>query len=229
MRDFGYDSAWEGDVASAEAKDSRAARAAVSDYAAPGAAANFLKRALDIAIVIAVAPVASAIVAVAALMIWREDRRSPLFVQERVGLGGRSFRMFKLRTMRPASEGASFTEKDDDRITRVGRYLRRTRIDELPQLLNVLRGEMSVIGPRPEAVALSREYQRAIPGYRERHAVRPGLTGWAQVRQGYAAGVEHCTEKLRYDVEYVRRASLWFDLAILSRTAYVVLTGFGSR
>ncbi|HTG37985.1 sugar transferase, partial [Sphingomonas sp.] len=114
-------------------------------------------------------------------------------------------------------------------VTRIGRFLRQSRIDELPQLINVLKGEMSWIGPRPEASVLSQWYESKIPFYRYRHIVRPGITGWAQVHQGHVANVDEVTEKLHYDFYYIKQFSLWIDLIIVGRTIRTMMTGFGAR
>jgi lipopolysaccharide/colanic/teichoic acid biosynthesis glycosyltransferase len=125
--------------------------------------------------------------------------------------------------------GAAMTGHEDDRITRVGAFLRRTRIDELPQIINILKGEMSWIGPRPEALVLSSWYVGEIPFYRYRHVVRPGISGWAQVNQGHVAGVDEVHQKLQYDFFYIKYFSPWLDLLILFRTVKTMATGFGSR
>ena len=124
---------------------------------------------------------------------------------------------------------AAVTKDNDVRITPVGRFLRQTRLDELPQLLNVLKGEMSWIGPRPEALVLSQWYEREIPFYPYRHIVRPGITGWAQVHQGHVANVEDVTEKLHFDFYYIKHYSFWIDLIVVGRTIKTMLTGFGAR
>jgi lipopolysaccharide/colanic/teichoic acid biosynthesis glycosyltransferase len=121
------------------------------------------------------------------------------------------------------------TLTDDQRITRVGRFIRRTRIDELPQIINIIRGEMSWIGPRPETLRLSEWYESEIHFYRYRHIVRPGITGWAQVNQGHVTSVEDVREKLEFDFYYVKHFTLWTDLLILVKTVIVVLTGHGSK
>ncbi len=123
----------------------------------------------------------------------------------------------------------AMTNADDVRITRVGRFLRQSRLDELPQIFNILLGEMSFIGPRPEAEVLSSWYTGDIPFYRYRHVVKPGITGWAQVNQGHVATVEEINEKLQYDFFYIKYFSPWLDLLIVFRTLKVMLTGFGSR
>ena len=163
------------------------------------------------------------------------DSPGPVFFrQERVGFRGRPLVVFKFRTMRHAPAGAgdresAITLADDQRITRLGRVLRRTRLDELPQILNILRGEMSWIGPRPEATALSQWYEREIAHYRYRHIVRPGISGWAQINQGHVAAVADVEAKLHYDFFYIRNFSPWLDLLILARTVGTVVTGFGAK
>jgi lipopolysaccharide/colanic/teichoic acid biosynthesis glycosyltransferase len=124
---------------------------------------------------------------------------------------------------------ADITKSDDDRITAVGRFIRKTRIDELPQIVNILMGQMSWIGPRPETLRLSEWYESDIPFYRYRHIVRPGISGWAQVRQGHVADVDDVREKLEYDLYYVKHFSVWLDLLIVMHTIRVVLTGHGAK
>jgi lipopolysaccharide/colanic/teichoic acid biosynthesis glycosyltransferase len=121
------------------------------------------------------------------------------------------------------------TQDEDHRVTRIGKFLRRYRIDELPQIINILKGEMSWIGPRPEAVALSLWYEKELPFYRYRHIVRPGITGWAQVTQGHVANVDEVLWKLQYDFYYIKNFSFWVDVLIVARTIRTVLTGFGAR
>jgi lipopolysaccharide/colanic/teichoic acid biosynthesis glycosyltransferase len=124
---------------------------------------------------------------------------------------------------------SDMTLSDDQRITRIGRFIRRTRIDELPQVINILLGQMSWIGPRPETIALSEWYEMKIPFYRYRHIVRPGITGWAQVKQGHVTSVDSVREKLEYDFYYVRNFSIWLDMLIVMQTFRVVLTGHGAK
>lgn len=158
-----------------------------------------------------------------------------LFRQVRIGYQGRPFRVFKFRTMTymPIAADdmldAAKTKDGDLRVTRPGGFLRQSRLDELPQLLNVLKGEMSWIGPRPEAEVLSRWYEKEIPFYPYRHIVRPGITGWAQVNQGHVAEVEEVKSKLHYDFYYIKHFSPWIDLLIVARTIKTMLTGFGAR
>lgn len=158
-----------------------------------------------------------------------------LFRQPRMGYKGQPFTVYKFRTMTvadPAPEAArehAMTQVGDQRVTPIGRYLRQMRIDELPQIINILRGEMSWIGPRPEAVVLSHWYESEIPFYRYRHIVRPGVTGWAQVCQGHVVDVDDVRSKLHYDFYYIKHYSAWLDLLIIARTIRTVFTGFGSR
>ena len=154
------------------------------------------------------------------------------FMQDRVGYGGRVFRVFKFRTMRSASidtREAAMTRDGDSRITAVGKVLRRYRIDELPQIFNILRGEMSWIGPRPEALSLSKWYEAELPFYRYRHVVRPGITGWAQVNLGHVASPDQVLHKLHYDFFYIKNVSPWLDLLIALKTVRTVLSGKGSK
>jgi exopolysaccharide biosynthesis polyprenyl glycosylphosphotransferase len=151
--------------------------------------------------------------------------------QERVGRGGRIFWLWKFRSMRTDAEqgGAVWARKDDDRVTRVGRIIRKTRMDELPQLFNVLRGEMSLVGPRPERPMFVESLKQQIPFYGLREAVKPGLTGWAQIRYPYGASVEDARNKLEYDLYYVKNGSLFLDAACLFHTVRHVLVGRGAR
>ena len=195
------------------------------------------KRLGDIALTLLLLPVlVPALLLIAAAI--RLDSRGPvLFVQDRMGFRGEIFRMVKFRTMRERkSENCSqarrddaMTRDDDDRITRIGRFLRKTRLDELPQAWNILKGEMSWIGPRPEAIQLSEWYENELPFYSYRHIVRPGITGWAQVNQGHVTDLDSVTDKLRYDFYYVKNISHWLDMLITLKTVRVVLGGFGAR
>jgi lipopolysaccharide/colanic/teichoic acid biosynthesis glycosyltransferase len=154
-----------------------------------------------------------------------------LYRQERVGLGGRHFTLLKFRSMRPDAEqrGPVWAASGDPRVTRVGGIIRLVRIDELPQLLNILRGEMSFIGPRPERPHFVAQLERELPFYADRLLVKPGLTGWAQVNYPYGASVEDARAKLSYDLYYVKHRSLLLDLLILLGTVRVVLFQRGAR
>lgn len=162
----------------------------------------------------------------------RIDSPGPvLFQQERVGQGGRLFRLFKFRTMyhEVASTYVSVWHRDDStRITRVGRWLRRTRLDEIPQFWNVLQGDMDLVGPRPEMACNVQTMTEEIPYYFLRHSRRPGITGWAQIKHHYSMSLEDVTEKMRYDLYYLKHLSLWFDLRIIVHTIKIVLVGRGS-
>ncbi|MDF7775425.1 sugar transferase [Sphingomonas sp. AOB5] len=202
----------------------------------PNLAYRKIKRAGDIAVALIALPVL--IVPFLLVSLWiRMDSKGPaLFIQERMGFGARPFKVFKFRTMevREAcaagdAEYDAITKHEDARITRAGRFLRRSRIDELPQLWNVLKGDMSLIGPRPEALALSEWYERELPFYVYRHIVRPGITGWAQVNQGHVAALDDVHIKLHYDFYYIKHFSAWLDILILMRTVGTILTGFGSK
>ena len=160
-------------------------------------------------------------------------RRHPIFYrQTRVGYEGRVFEVLKFRSMRPDAEKdglAVWAKENDDRVTRVGAFIRKYRIDELPQIFNVLRGDMSFVGPRPERPTFVDELSRKIPYYRERHSVKPGITGWAQLCYRYGSTDEDALEKLQYDLYYVKNRSFLFDLMILLQTAEVVLWRQGAR
>ena len=184
-----------------------------------------LKRFADVAVALTLLVMLSPLLLLLALLIWLEDRGPILYEQERSGWMGRPFRLLKLRTMRqaPADAPASWTVPGDQRITRIGALLRPTRLDELPQLINVLRGEMSLIGPRPERPELETELEEAIPHYRKRHWMLPGLSGWAQVCAPYAASLEESELKLSYDLYYLRNWSTALDLLILFKTVKTLL------
>jgi len=165
-----------------------------------------------------------------ALAIWLEDRGPILFTQTRIGQDRRPFKLYKLRTMRcrPADQsGDKYTQAADPRITRIGRFLRTSRLDEFPQLLNVLLGDMSMIGPRAEWDELVRHYETAIPCYHFRHLLKPGITGWAQVNYPYGANLQDTLRKLEYDLYYIRHFSFRLDAAIILKTTHIMLFGRG--
>lgn len=191
---------------------------------------RFVKRIVDVACAVLVLVVAAPVMAVIALVIKLESPGPVLFRQERVGQHGRPFTLLKFRSMRRDAEdgtGPTWARENDDRVTRVGRFLRRSHLDELPQVFNVLRGDVSFVGPRPERPEFVEMLRREIPYYDLRHYVKPGITGWAQVRFPYAGSVEDSYEKLQYDLYYARNASFLFDLKVLLRTAGAVVTGGG--
>jgi exopolysaccharide biosynthesis polyprenyl glycosylphosphotransferase len=154
-----------------------------------------------------------------------------IFSQLRAGRGDVPFTLYKFRTMAADAEqdGPSFARPDDQRITRLGRFLRRSRLDELPQLWNVLRGDLSIVGPRPEQLPFVEQFEKEIPFYSQRHLIRPGVTGWAQVRYGYADDKADTMEKLTYDLYYVKNMSPWLDLHVLGESVWTVLSGNGAR
>ncbi len=184
-----------------------------------------LKRVADVVVALLLLALTAPLVMLSALLIWLEDRGSVFYVQERSGWLGQPFKVLKLRTMKVASpnDPISWTLPGDQRITRVGQWLRKSRLDELPQLLNVLLGDMSLIGPRPERPELEFDLEERIPHYRKRHWMRPGLSGWAQVCAPYASSVEDSELKLSYDLYYLKYFSTWLDLIILFRTIKTVL------
>ncbi len=195
-----------------------------------------LKLYVDMGLSIAALAVLWPIMLLVAIAIRLDTEGPALFHQERMGFRGRPFKAYKFRSMKVAASGKDaplgvldITEVNDPRITGVGRFIRRTRIDELPQLFNVLKGEMSLIGPRPETLKLSQWYEDQIPFYRYRHIVRPGITGWAQVKQGHVTSVSDVRMKLKYDFYYVRNFSVWLDILIVMHTLRVMLTGHGAK
>ena len=190
--------------------------------------------------VVAVLILPAFLVVTAFVYIWSLISRSgsPFFTQRRIGFRGNEFLVYKFRTMTPdlgssnedqGTRDKLMTKNDDDRITKLGRFLRKYRIDEFPQILNVLKGEMSWIGPRPEALQLSDWYQEELAFYRYRHIVRPGISGWAQVNQGHVTSSEDVLEKLHYDFFYIKYFSPWLDVLITLKTFRTIFSGFGAR
>lgn len=195
------------------------------------------KRVFDFCAALAALPLLLPVFAVVAVLIKLDSKGPVFFRQVRAGYRGRPFRCIKFRSMyhgsgaAEASHGraAAMTRDDDDRVTPIGRYLRRYRIDELPQVFNILMGEMSWIGPRPEAAALSSWYGSELAYYSYRHIVRPGITGWAQVNQGHVVELDEIDEKLQYDFYYIKYFSFWLDILIALRTVRIITGGFGSK
>jgi lipopolysaccharide/colanic/teichoic acid biosynthesis glycosyltransferase len=172
------------------------------------------------------------VMALVALAVKATSPGPVLYRQERVGLNGHIFTVLKVRTMRQDAEAATgpvWSLKNDARVTPIGRFLRRTRLDEIPQLLNVLRGEMSFVGPRPERPSFVEQLTAQIPFYGQRHVVKPGLTGWAQVRYSYGASVEDAIEKLQYDLYYIKNLSFSLDLVIVLETIKTVVLRRGGQ
>lgn len=193
---------------------------------------TFVKRAFDVFASATLLMMAAPIVVLTALLIVTESGFPLLYRQERVGQGGRVFRVIKFRSMRTDAEKDGrprWATSNDDRVTRVGRVIRKLRIDELPQLVNVLMGDMSLVGPRPERPYFVDELSGKVPFYGARHSIKPGVTGWAQVRYPYGASVEDASQKLQYDLYYVKNHSLFLDLVIFLETIEVVLTGRGAQ
>ncbi|MER8710051.1 sugar transferase [Mesorhizobium sp. M1088] len=193
-----------------------------------------IKQAIDLAAALFVLVVFSPLLLFVAIAVKIDSPGPALFKQKRMGYRGHPYEVYKFRTMKLSDAAvdekeAAITKAGDTRITRLGQLLRKSRIDELPQALNILRGEMSWIGPRPEALVLSKWYEAELPFYRYRHIVRPGITGWAQVNQGHVAAVDDVLEKLHYDFYYIKNFSPWLDVLIVFRTIRTMLTGFGAR
>ena len=189
---------------------------------------RIIKRLIDFFLSIVLLIPAIPICLIGAILIMLETKGNPLYTQERVGLNGEKFTIYKLRSMYSDAEkdGHKWAEKEDSRITKVGSIIRKTRIDELPQLINIIRGEMAIIGPRPERPEFIEEFLKEIPDFNDRLAVKPGITGWAQVNGGYELSPK---EKLQYDQYYIKHENFKLDLLILFKTIKVVFTGEGSR
>jgi len=192
---------------------------------------SLAKRVADMGLAAFGLVVAAPVMALVVLAIKVLSPGPVVYYQDRVGLNGRAFTLCKFRSMKvdaESSTGAVWAQVDDPRVTPIGRFLRRTRLDELPQLWNVLRGDMSFVGPRPERPEFVADLTQQIPFYGQRHVVRPGLTGWAQVRYSYGASVEDAMQKLQYDLFYIKNLSLAFDVFILLETVKTVLVRRGS-
>ena len=193
-----------------------------------------LKRIIDtlgaLAAVVALGPM----LIVVAILVKLDSPGPALFTQQRIRKGGSKFTIYKFRTMKigaaqPLSRNDAMTRDRDPRITRLGAFLRKSRVDELPQILNILKGEMSWIGPRPEAAPLAEWYESQLPFYQYRHIVPPGITGWAQVNQGHVTDPNDVLDKLHYDFFYIKNFSIWLDMLIVLKTLRTMLTGFGAR
>jgi len=201
----------------------------------PGIVYGKVKRLGDFVAAMVALPLLAPFMLIIAAAIRLDSPGPAFFRQLRMGYRGFGFTMLKFRTMRVEAaaaldpRAAAITGDEDLRVTRVGRFLRRYRLDELPQVINVLKGEMSWIGPRPEAIPLSGWYEAELPFYRYRHIVRPGITGWAQLKQGHVAQVDQVLEKLHYDFYYIKNFSFWLDLLIIAGTIRVVINGHGAR
>lgn len=190
-----------------------------------------VKRAIDIVLVLLTSPLWVLLAAIIWVAVRLDSSGPAIYRQQRIGRDGEEFLLYKFRTMIENAEkdGPQFTAQNDSRLTSVGRVLRRFRIDEVPQLYNVLKGDVSLVGPRPERPVFTEQFEGSIPFYSYRHLVRPGVTGWAQVNFGYADGEAETVEKLTYDLYYVKHMSPWLDLSILGRSMWTVLSGFGAK
>lgn len=188
-----------------------------------------VRRALEWGVTVLFLPLLLPLLGIVALIVRLDSPGPVFFLQTRIGRRGRAFRMIKFRTMFVGVPGPNFTTSSDPRITRSGHYLRLCRLDELPQLFNILKGDMSWVGPRPEAASLEQGYVRDIEHFALRSIVRPGVTGWAQINQGYAHEADAMRAKLEYDLYYLKHCSLWLDLVIVLRTFAVVFRGTGAR
>ena len=198
------------------------------DIVKGGGLFDFYQRVLDILLSLIGLVIGIPLMLIFGVLIKIEDNGPAIYKQERVGKSGKSFYLYKLRSMRTDAEkfGAQWAEKDDPRITKVGNFIRKTRIDEIPQLFNILRGDMGIIGPRPERPQFTVQFNEDIPGFINRLSVKPGLTGWAQIRGGYEATP---AEKLEDDLYYIKNRSFMLDMKIILKTVGVVLTGHGAR
>ena len=191
----------------------------------------YLRRVFSTLLALALCLVTAPFIPIIALIVKLSSPGPVLYRQQRVGLRGKAFTCYKFRTMRQDAEagGAKWATNDDPRITRTGNFMRRTRMDEIPQFWNVLRGDMAFVGPRPERPEFVEKLNQEIPYYYLRHMARPGITGWAQVNYGYGSSVEESKEKLRYDLYYIRNISLTLDLLIAFYTVRAVMVGRGVR
>jgi len=189
---------------------------------------RIIKRILDIIFSLILLIATSPILIISLIIVFLQDFKKPIFSQNRVGIGNEEFVIYKVRSMVHNAEkyGAKWAEKNDIRVTLFGKFIRKTRIDELPQLFNVIKGDMSLIGPRPELEVFYREFEKTIPNFRDRLEVKPGLTGLAQVNGGYDITPE---EKLKYDLEYIDNLSFKLEAKIFFKTIKVIVTGDGAR
>ena len=190
------------------------------------------KRLFDVTVSLLLLVIAAPVILVTAIAVKLESRGPAFYRQRRVGLYGETFDVIKLRSMRTDAEvggKAVWAQKDDPRVTRIGRFIRKVRIDELPQVWGVLKGEMSFVGPRPERPQFVADLEERLPYYAERHVVKPGITGWAQINYPYGASIEDARDKLEFDLYYAKNYTPFLDLLILLQTARVVLWPEGAR
>lgn len=189
---------------------------------------KLLKRFLDVVLSVTLIGITSPIIILALIIVYLQDFNNPVFIQKRVGIGNKEFKMYKIRSMikNAESEGAKWADINDCRITKFGKFVRKTRIDELPQLFNIIKGDMSLIGPRPEREIFYRKFEKDMPNFRDRLKVKPGLTGWAQVNGGYNIGPN---EKLELDLYYIENFGFKIESKIMIKTIRVIVTGYGAR
>ena len=195
----------------------------------PSKTYQIIKRILETLLIIASSPIVLPVMLITALLIKLESPGSVFFLQQRMGQRGVPFTIYKFRSMYTDTSNDKTTTANDSRVTRIGKFIRKSRIDELPQFINVLKGEMSLIGPRAEFVGFAETYEKEIPFYSYRHIVKPGISGWAQVVQGYNFGTDETKVKLEYDFYYIKNFSFSMDLLIFFKTIMTMLTGFGAR
>ncbi|MDP5274724.1 sugar transferase [Chengkuizengella axinellae] len=187
---------------------------------------SFIKRTLDILLSVFGLLISAPIILVFAILIKLETSGPAFYIQDRVGRNGKHFKMIKLRSMRSDHGGILWTSKNDPRITLVGRFIRKRRIDEIPQFINVLKGDMSIIGPRPETPTFTKKFLKEVPNFTDRLQVKPGITGWAQVNGGYELTAK---EKLSLDLHYINNRKLYFEFKIFYKTIFIIFSGIGSR
>lgn len=190
---------------------------------------NFIKRAMDIFLCLLASIIAIPIILITCIAVVVESTGSPIYKQERLGKNAKSFTIYKIRSMRMDAEkcsGPKWADKNDSRVTKVGKFIRKTRVDELPQLYNILKGDMSIVGPRPERPIFTYEFNDKIPGFCNRLIVKPGLTGLAQVNGGYENSPQ---EKLKWDLKYIEDRSILLDVKIIFKTVLIVFNGNGAR
>lgn len=190
-----------------------------------------LKRVWESALILLTLPLSIPLMAITAMLIRLESRGPVLFVQERVGQAGKPFKIYKFRSMTVKTDKCTdkFATQEQARVTRVGKVIRKIRVDELPQFFNVLKGEMALIGPRPEQESFVKQFEKEIPFYGYRHMVKPGITGWAQTVQGYTDDTDSTREKLAHDLYYIKHLSFWLDMNIVLKTIKTMMTGFGAK
>ena len=227
-----YPSFWEREAGRVDLDSLRPSWLIFSDGFRVGLVHSFFKRVFDVFASVVLLVFGLPLIVVAAIAIRLESKGPIFYRQERLGLGGQPFLLLQFRSMKVDAESSGvpqWAEQNDSRITRIGNFIRQTRIDEIPQILNVLRGDMSFVGPRPERSYFVEQLTQKIPYYFERHRVKPGITGWAQLNYSYGASIEDAKEKLKYDLNYIKNCSVFLDLIILMQTARVIVWPNGVR